>query len=139
MQDTTENIPCINKEDFDRLIALQEKIKRVAEKIKDLYCEIRNDSTAEYLEFVKVDGECLLFEGHEYWAYGEYDRHTLEIPTKYLYDPTWYKKESATAAAMKIDMEKRIEEQRLKYLEQQKIDELELLKELKEKYEGQPQ
>jgi hypothetical protein len=40
---------------------------------------------------------------------------------------------------MKIDMEKRIEEQRLKYLEQQKIDELELLKELKEKYEGQPQ
>lgn len=134
MKDATEKV-ALDRNELDNFIKTQNKIRDMAEKIKDLYCKLHNNSASKFLNFVNLDENYMFFEGEEYFR-GDYDRHRLEIPAAYLTDKEWFERESSYVAEKKMEQEKEREQYKLKESERLKNEELVLLKKLKEKYEG---
>lgn len=133
MEEAIEKI-IIDRNELDSFIKTQSKIRDMAEKIKDLYCELHNNLAGKFLNFVNLDENYMFFEGEEYFR-GDCDRHWLEIPISYLTDKDWFENESNYVAQKKLEQEKEREQHRLKESERLKNEELILLKKLKEKYE----
>lgn len=134
MEDTTEKIT-IDKDDLDVFIKIQNKVHSVAEKVKDLYCELHNIKYGKFLNFINLDAHSLYFEGEESWSYGGYEKYFLDIPVSYLYDKDWFEREVKVVAQRKLEQERAKEEEIKKKKELIRNNELLLLKELKEKYE----
>lgn len=134
MEDTTEKTT-IDKNDLDTFIKIQYKIRNMAEKIKDLYCELHGISYGKFLNFINLDRYSLFFKGEESWSYGGYEKYFLDIPVSYLYDKDWFERESKAVTQRKLEQERAKEEEIKKEKELIRSKELLLLKELKEKYE----
>lgn len=127
MEDTTEKTT-IDKNDLDTFIKTQDKIRDMAEKIKDLYCELHGIRYGKFLNFINLDRYSLFFNGG-------YEKYFLDIPVSYLYDKDWFERESKAVTQRKLEQERAKEEEMKKEKERIKNNELLLLKELKEKYE----
>lgn len=68
------------------------KIGELAESLLNRYIDKATDNSAstketleKYLSFSGVQDDYVIFEGDEYWAFGGYENHRLDMPKEYLF------------------------------------------------------
>ncbi len=85
------------------------------------------------LVFQDLDSETIDYCGDEYWSYGGHEHHTFQLPTSYLYDPTWKSTISEIMLGQKARYDATIERK----VQAKKDAELKQLEELRSKYGDQ--
>ena len=109
-------------ERFNQYMLIFNEIAQEAQAILTKYSTLREEILKEkvegfdYLKFNRVEDNCLIYEGDEYWAFQGYQHHYLEIPAKMLYDPDW---EEVKDGFMKIRLKKEDKENQEKAHQQE--------------------
>lgn len=116
---------------------LNSELAVASEKLLTIYQTVRKDILNEepdkYISFTGADEYSISYGGDEYWSYGGYERHHLELPTTLLEEEifeieNYFKREANLVLEYKLKEKQKTEESK-------KQQDLQKLAELKEKYE----
>lgn len=126
----------LTKENFDKFIILQDQIKEIAfEKLK-IYCDIVEESSKYLDEIISIDSKSIVFEGDEYWSYGGYEKHYIEMPVEMLFDDNYIETlKQKQLEKKKVEIELRWKKER-EALEKKEQQEREAYERLKSKFEN---
>jgi hypothetical protein len=123
----------ITEKFINEFLQLQKIIEERAEEVRERYLKLTSDNDARHSMFKCIEDGNIHYDGEEFWGYGGYEFHTLDLPIHYLWDNSWIydleqkNKEKEEKLKQGKENKKREEEEK----------ELAELKRLKEKYKDE--
>lgn len=79
----------MNMDDFNKACSAHSSIQYEAQKFIPEYVKYKglDVDMVEYLDtMTEYDSETITFEGDEYWRYGGHEHHSLDLPTRFVFD-----------------------------------------------------
>lgn len=124
----------LSKEQLQRYIALSDEVRVVAKEVLVEYHRIRNEILGEapnpYLDFDKLEGDTIEYEGDEYWSFGGYEHHQMSLPASLLVGEGW-----GEVIALANEERKRRDDLKAARVEQDKLSRQKLFEELKAEFD----
>lgn len=123
------------KDKVNTFLALQQEMHELADAAANRYIEITGETDHGRDCVTEFNEDKITWEGDEYWGYGGHEHYSSSMPTRALWDETYWTNLQERVERDNRLREKKRQEKQQQQLARQEEKDREQLRRLKEKYE----